>query len=273
MNALSFLYGGLFSLPWWGYLITALVLTHITIVAVTVYLHRHITHQALKLHPVVAHFFRAWLWLTTGMVTKQWKATHMQHHQKCETKDDPHSPNAQMKAEGISCGRRKGWFMVKFIFWRGVRSYVNWVDGNPKEVEELGNRGNNCPNDWFEKNIYSAHEKLGIVIMAVIDLTLFGGIPGFIIWGIQMIWIPVFAAGVINGVGHVWGYKNPLTVGQDESRNIIPWGILLGGEELHSNHHAKAARAKMSHKWYEFDIGYFWIKVIALFGGAWDIKR
>lgn len=254
---------GFFDLPWWGLVLVLLCLTHVTIVAVTIYLHRHITHRALELHPVVTHFFRLWLWLTTGMVTKEWEAAHKKHHQKCETNDDPHSPQAQMCALGIVTTRARIGFMVRFVVWRGVRSYVKWTNKHPDEVRRLGI---NAPKDWLERHLYSRHTKLGILFMCAIDMLLFGPIAGSVLWGVQMLWIPIFAAGVVNGVGHVWGYTNfTLT---DFSRNILPWGILIGGEELHNNHHRYAASAKFSVKWWEIDIGWCYICLLECCGLA-----
>ena len=199
---------GLIDLPWWGYIVVALVLTHITIAAVTIYLHRHSAHRALDLHPIMSHFFRFWLWLTTGMVTKQWTAIHRKHHARCETDDDPHSP--QM------VGLQK-------VLWEGAELYKD----EAKNQETLDKFGHGTPNDWLEHNIYSKREQLGIGSMFLIDVVLFGPI-GITIWAVQMIWIPFFAAGVINGVGHAVGYRN-FNV-NDASTNISPWGILIGGE-------------------------------------------
>jgi len=241
---------GLIDLPWWGYIVVALVLTHITIAAVTIYLHRHSAHRALDLHPIMSHFFRFWLWLTTGMVTKQWTAIHRKHHARCETDDDPHSP--QM------VGLQK-------VLWEGAELYKD----EAKNQETLDKFGHGTPNDWLENNIYSKREQLGIGSMFLIDVVLFGPI-GITIWAVQMIWIPFFAAGVINGVGHAVGYRN-FNV-NDASTNISPWGILIGGEELHNNHHAYASSAKLSSKWFEFDIGWFYIRVMELVGLA-KVKR
>jgi len=241
---------GLIDLPWWGYIVVALALTHITIAAVTIYLHRHSAHRALDLHPVMSHFFRFWLWMTTGMVTKQWTAIHRKHHARCETDDDPHSP--QM------VGLQK-------VLWEGAELYKD----EAKNQETLDKFGHGTPNDWLEKNVYSKHEQLGIGSMFLIDVLLFGPI-GITIWAVQMIWIPFFAAGVINGVGHAVGYRN-FNV-NDASTNISPWGILIGGEELHNNHHAYASSAKLSSKWFEFDIGWFYIRVMELVGLA-KVKR
>ena len=228
---------GLIDLPWWGYVLTALGLTHVTIAAVTIYLHRHSAHRALDLHPVVAHFFRFWLWLTTGMITQQWTAIHRKHHAKCETEEDPHSPQA---------------LGLKKVFTEGAELYKN----EAKNQETVDKFGHGTPDDWIERHLYAKHETIGIVVMFFIDLILFGPI-GITVWAVQMIWIPLFAAGVINGVGHVFGYRN-FNV-DDASTNIIPWGILIGGEELHNNHHAYASSAKLSSRWYEFDVGWLYI--------------
>ncbi len=233
-------------MPWWGYVVITLIFTHITIAAVTIYLHRHSAHRALDLHPVVSHFFRLWLWLTTGMQTKQWTAIHRKHHARCETEDDPHSP------------RTRG---IRKVMWQGAELY-KMEARNPETMERFGQ---GTPEDWIERNVYSPHSVLGIALMMVIDLALFGVI-GLTIWAVQMIWIPLLAAGVINGVGHYWGYRSFQP--EDASRNIVPWGILIGGEELHNNHHAYPASARLSSKWWEFDIGWLYIRTLALFGLA-----
>ncbi len=255
MEKLSFLsstswLNGLIDLPWWGYIAVALSFTHITIASVTIYLHRHSAHRALDLHPSVAHFFRFWLWLTTGMVTKAWTAIHRKHHAKCETEEDPHSPQV--------AGLKK-------VVLEGAELYRD----EAKNKETLEKYGHGTPDDWVEKNIYSAHEALGIWAMFVIDVALFGAI-GITIWAVQMLWIPVFAAGVINGVGHALGYRN-FNV-NDASTNIVPWGILIGGEELHNNHHAYASSAKLSSRWFEFDIGWLYIRTLEILGLA-KVKR
>jgi stearoyl-CoA desaturase (delta-9 desaturase) len=234
---------GLVHLPWWGYIVVTLCLTHITIAAVTIYLHRHSAHRALDLHPIVSHFYRLWLWLTTGMVTKQWTAIHRKHHARCETPDDPHSPQV--------LGLNK-------VLWEGAELYR--LEG--KNQETLDRFGQGTPDDWMERNIYSKHSVLGISIMLITNVVLFGAI-GLTIWAVQMIWIPLFAAGIINGVGHYWGQRNFQT--EDASRNIVPWGILIGGEELHNNHHAYASSARLSNRWWEFDIGWLYIRILAFF--------
>ena len=244
------MFSGIFDLPWWGYVIVTLVFTHITIAGVTIFLHRHQAHRALELHPIVSHFFRFWLWLTTGMVTKEWAAIHRKHHAKCETVDDPHSP--QMK--GISK-----------VLWEGAELYRE----ESKKQETLDKYGHGTPDDWLERNVYSKYTRLGVTLMFFINFALFGFL-GVTMWAIQMMWIPLLAAGVINGIGHYWGYRNFQT--EDASRNIVPWGILIGGEELHNNHHAYGSSAKLSSKWYEFDIGWLYIRLMEMAGLA-DVKR
>jgi stearoyl-CoA desaturase (delta-9 desaturase) len=238
--------GGLLDLPWWGYVVVALVLTHITIAAVTIYLHRHSAHRALDLHPVVSHFFRFWLWLTTGMVTKEWTAIHRKHHAKCETEEDPHSPQV--------LGLNK-------VLLEGSELYRK----ESANQETLDKFGHGTPDDWLEKHVYSKSDMMGVGLMLVINTVLFGPI-GLTIWAVQMLWIPIFAAGVINGVGHYIGYRNFQV--NDASTNIVPWGILIGGEELHNNHHAYASSARLSSKWYEFDIGWLYIRLMEMTGLA-----
>lgn len=245
------MYNGLVGMPWWGYVVTTLIMTHITCVAVTVFLHRHQAHQSLELHPIVSHFFRFWLWLTTGMVTKEWTAVHRKHHAVVETEEDPHSP----KIHGI---------------WKVVFGGVGLYQKEASKPETLKTFGRGTPDDWIENKIYAPHHVWGVVIMAVIDLSLFGLIPGAVIWGIQMIWIPFWAAGIVNGVGHHVGYRNFAT--KDSSTNISPWGIIIAGEELHNNHHAYASSARLSNKWYEFDIGWMWIRILEICGLA-KVKR
>jgi len=238
---------GSVDLPWWGYLAIALALTHITIAAVTIFLHRHQTHRALDLHPAISHFFRFWLWLTTGMVTKEWVAIHRKHHARVETADDPHSP----QIHGI--GR---------VLGAGVLLYTR-ESRNRETIEKFG-RG--TPDDWIERHVYSGCPTCGLVLMGFADVVVFGIGPGSLIFGIQMIWIPFWAAGVINGIGHYWGYRNfPV---EDASTNIVPWGILIGGEEFHNNHHAYPTSAKLSSAWYEFDIGWMYIRILEALGLA-----
>ena len=240
------MYTGLLDLPWWGYIVAALGLTHITIAAVTIYLHRHSAHRALDLHPIVSHFFRFWLWATTGMTTKAWTAIHRKHHAKCETAEDPHSPQI---------------FGIKRVLMTGAELYR--VEGSNKET--LEHYGHGTPDDWLEQHVYGKHDRIGIGSMLVLDTILFGPI-GITIWAVQMMWIPFLAAGVINGIGHWWGYRNFQS--EDASTNVVPWGILIGGEELHNNHHAYASSAKLSNRWYEFDIGWMYIRILEILGLA-----
>lgn len=241
---------GLIDLPWWGYVVVALGLTHITIAAVTIYLHRHSAHRALDLHPAVSHFFRLWLWLTTGMTTKAWTAIHRKHHAKCETEEDPHSPQI---------------LTLKKVLLEGAELYRK----EAKNKETLEKYGHGTPDDWLERNVYTASDKGGVSVMLVIDVLLFGP-AGLAIWAVQMLWIPVTAAGIINGVGHYFGYRN--FEAEDASTNIVPWGILIGGEELHNNHHAYASSARLSNKWYEFDIGWLYIRLMEMVGLA-SVKK
>ena len=230
----------------WQALLAALVLTHVTIASVTIYLHRHQAHRALDLHPVVSHFFRFWLWLTTGMTTKAWVAIHRKHHAKVETAEDPHSPQV--------LGIRK-------VLLEGAELYRL----EARNAETLAKYGHGTPDDWLERRVYTPHDRLGITLLLFVDLALFG-IAGIAVWGIQMLWIPLFAAGVINGIGHWWGYRNYEV--PDASTNIVPWGILIGGEELHNNHHTFASSAKLSSKWWEFDIGWLYIRLLQACGLA-----
>lgn len=234
------MFDGLFQLPWWGYLVFVLFMTHVTIVAVTVYLHRCQAHRALDLHPIVSHFFRFWLWLTTGMQTRQWAAVHRKHHARCETAEDPHSPQV--------LGLRK-------VLGQGAELFRL----EAARQETLDRYGKGTPDDWLERSLYSRHPSAGVGLMLAADVVAFGPI-GITLWAVQMIWIPFFAAGVVNGIGHYWGYRN--FEAADASRNILPWGILIGGEELHNNHHAYAASARLSSKWYEFDIGWMYIRIL-----------
>lgn len=237
---------GILNLPWWGNLVALMIMTQMTIFGVTIYLHRCQAHRALQLHPMISHIFRFWLWLTTGMVTLDWVAIHRKHHAKVETDEDPHSPVT------------KG---IKTVFFKGAELYRF----EAKNQETLSRYGEGTPNDWIERHLYSPHSALGIVFMLVIDLLLFG-VVGLTIWALQMAWIPFFAAGVVNGVGHFWGYRNYES--KDTSRNIFPWGVFIGGEELHNNHHAFATSAKFSARWFEFDIGWAVIRSLQLFGLA-----
>lgn len=241
---------GLVDLPWWGYVVVVLVLTHITIASVTIYLHRHQAHRGLSLHAVPSHFFRFWLWLTTSIVTKEWVAVHRKHHAKCETEDDPHSP--------VYLG-------IKKVLLDGAGLYRIEAENQ----ETLDKYGHGTPNDWLENNLYTKRREYGIALMLIVNLLLFGPF-GLTIWAIQMAWIPINAAGIVNGIGHFWGYRNFQT--EDASTNILPWGIFIGGEELHNNHHAYASSAKLSSKWYEIDIGWFYIRILEMSGLA-QVKR
>lgn len=233
---------GVISLPWWGYVIVVLVLTHVTIAAVTIYLHRNQAHRALDLHPWISHFFRLWLWLTTGMVTKEWVAVHRKHHAKCETEQDPHSPFV------------KG---INTVLWKGAELYRE----EAKNLDTLEAYGHGTPNDWLEQYLYSRYSIYGVTLMLVINFSLFG-IYGITMWAVQMMWIPFFAAGMINGLGHYWGYRSFETA--DGSTNLTNFGILIGGEEMHNNHHAFPSSAKFSIKWWEFDIGWLYIRLFSV---------
>jgi stearoyl-CoA desaturase (delta-9 desaturase) len=244
------MFSGVFDLPWWGVVAVTLGLTHITIAAVTIFLHRHQAHRALDLHAIPSHFFRFWLWLTTGMITKEWAAIHRKHHAKCETPEDPHSPQV---------------LGIKKVFFEGAELYR----AARKVPETMEKYGHGTPDDWLERNVYDKHSGKGIVLMLIIDLVLFGPI-GLTIWAVQMVWIPLTAAGIVNGIGHYWGYRNFAC--EDASTNVLPWGILIGGEELHNNHHAYGTSAKLSSKWYEFDIGWLYIRILETLGLA-EVKR
>ena len=243
----SLLYSGVFDLSWWGAVLVALALTHVTIASVTIFLHRHQAHRALDLHPVASHFFRFWLWLTTGMVTKEWAAVHRKHHARCETPQDPHSPQV---------------YGLNRVLWGGVFLYVR----EAANAQTLERYGHGTPDDWIERRLYSKHRILGIVLMGVVDMVLFGAVPGGLILLTQIAWIPFWAAGVVNGIGHYWGYRN--WPARDASTNISPIGILIGGEELHNNHHAFPTSARLSSKWFEFDIGWLYIRTLQALGLA-----
>jgi len=237
---------GLLGAAWWQVVLFTLVVTHVTIASVTIFLHRSQAHRALELHAIPSHFFRFWLWLTTGMVTKEWVAIHRKHHAKCETADDPHSP----VAHGIET-----------VFWKGSELYR----AEAKNQETLAKYGHHTPDDWLERHVYSRFLWQGVGLMLIIDLALFGAI-GLTVWAVQMLWIPVTAAGIINGIGHYWGYRN--FEAPDASTNIVPWGIVIGGEELHNNHHTYPTSAKLSVKPYEFDIGWLYIRALEVLGMA-----
>ncbi|WP_422983243.1 DesA family fatty acid desaturase [Undibacterium sp. Rencai35W] len=245
-TAIDFLSNGITRATSWQVFIFTMVVTHITIASVTIFLHRCQAHRALELHAIPSHFFRFWLWLTTGQVTKEWAAIHRKHHAKCETEEDPHSP--------VTRG-------IKKVFWQGAELYR----AESKNLETMQKYGHGTPDDWIERNLYTRFSWQGVALMLIIDLILFGVI-GITVWAVQMLWIPVTAAGIINGIGHYWGYRNYDCV--DASRNIVPFGILIGGEELHNNHHTFGTSAKLSSKWYEFDIGWLYIRTMEIVGLA-----
>jgi stearoyl-CoA desaturase (delta-9 desaturase) len=238
--------GGWLQASWWQILLAALVFTHITIASVTIFLHRSQAHRSLDLHPAVMHFFRFWLWLTTGMVTKEWVAIHRKHHAKCETHDDPHSPQTRG---------------IKAVLLTGSEMYR----AEAKNMETLAKFGHGTPDDWIERNLYTRYSWQGVGLMLLINLFLFGAI-GASVWALQMAWIPITAAGIINGLAHWWGYRS--FEAPDASTNISPWGILIGGEELHNNHHTYPTSAKLSVKSYEFDIGWAYIRGLEMLGLA-----
>ena len=247
LNAMiDWLAHGTWQLSWWQIVLFTLAVTHITMVSVTVYLHRHQAHRALDLHPVASHFFRFWLWLTTGQVTKEWTAIHRKHHAKCEKAEDPHSPHVHG---------------IKTVLFRGAELYR----AESKNLDTLARFGHGTPDDWIERKIYTGLSWQGVVLMLVIDLTLFGA-AGLSVWAVQMVWTPIMAAGIINGAAHYWGYRN--FEAADASTNISPWGILIAGEELHNNHHTYPTSAKLSVKPYEFDIGWMYIRLMQSVGLA-----
>jgi len=237
---------GLWYLSAWQLVLVTLAMTHITMISVTIYLHRHQAHHALDLHPAAAHFFRFWLWLTTGQVTKEWAAIHRKHHAKCETPDDPHSPQV---------------YGIKTVLLQGYELYRK----EAVNQETLKRYGHGTPDDWLERHVYSSHSFVGVALMLLIDLALFGAL-GLTVWAVQMAWTPVMAAGIINGGAHYWGYRNFEV--SDASTNISPWGIVIAGEELHNNHHTYPTSAKLSVKPYEFDIGWFYISALRRVGLA-----
>lgn len=243
---LDFLINGVTAASGWQVLVFTLIVTHITIAAVTIFLHRCQAHRALELHAIPSHFFRFWLWLTTGQVTKEWAAVHRKHHAKCETEEDPHSP--------VTRG-------IKKVLLEGVELY-RIEAGNQETLQKYGH---GTPDDWIEKNLYTRYSAYGVALMMIIDIALFGVI-GVTVWAVQMAWIPITAAGIINGIGHYWGYRNYEC--SDAATNIVPWGILIGGEELHNNHHTFGTSAKLSNKWYEFDIGWLYIRCLEIVGLA-----
>ena len=244
--AIEWLAHGAWSLTWWQMILFTLALTHITMISVTVYLHRHQAHRALDLHPIAAHFFRLWLWLTTGQVTKEWASIHRKHHAKCEMADDPHSPHV---------------YGIKKVLFQGAELYR--VES--KNLETMARYGHGTPNDWIERNLYTRYSWQGVGLMMIINLYLFG-MAGLAVWAVQMAWTPIMAAGIINGAAHFWGYRNFETT--DASANISPWGIIIAGEELHNNHHTYPTSAKLSVKPYEFDIGWMYIRLMQMAGLA-----
>ena len=245
-DVLQFMATGITDLSAWQVFLYTMVVTHITIASVTIYLHRHQAHRALELHAIPSHFFRFWLWLTTGQVTKEWAAIHRKHHAKCDTEEDPHSP--------VTRG-------IKKVFWEGAELYR----AESKNMETMAKYGHGTPTDWIERQLYTKYSWLGVVLLFVINFVLFGVI-GISVWAVQMMWIPITAAGIINGIGHYWGYRNYDCA--DAATNIIPFGILIGGEELHNNHHTYATSAKLSSKWYEIDIGWAYIRALEMLGLA-----
>jgi stearoyl-CoA desaturase (delta-9 desaturase) len=245
-SLIDFLAGGLFQLGFWQMLLYLLVVTQLTIFSVTLYLHRSQAHRGVDFHPVIAHFFRFWTWLTTSMITREWVAIHRKHHAKCETEEDPHSP--QFKGIGT-------------VFWRGVELYRE-ARGMRQDIEQYG-RG--APDDWIERHLYTPYATLGPTLLLFISFGLFG-FAGVAVWAIQMLWIPFWAAGVVNGLGHWWGYRNFATT--DTATNLTPWAFWIGGEELHNNHHAFPSSAKFALRRWEFDIGWMVIKAMEKVGLA-----
>jgi stearoyl-CoA desaturase (delta-9 desaturase) len=245
-SAIEWLAHGLLKFSWWQIVLYTLVTTHITIAAVTIFLHRTQAHRAMDLHKIPSHFFRFWLWLSTGMVTKEWVAIHRKHHAKCETVDDPHSPQTRG---------------IETVFWKGSELYR----AEAKNLETISKFGHGTPNDWIERNLYTRFSWQGVGLMLILNVALFG-VAGLTVWAVQMMWIPVTAAGIINGIGHYWGYRN--FEATDASTNISPWGLIIGGEELHNNHHTYPTSAKFSVKKYEFDIGWVYITLMSKIGWA-----
>ena len=244
--AIDWLAHGIWSLSWWQIVLFALAMTHVTMISVTVFLHRHQAHRALDLHPIGSHFFRFWLWLTTGQVTKEWAAIHRKHHAKCEQAEDPHSPHVHG---------------IKKVLTQGAELYR----AESKNKETMARFGHGTPNDWIERNLYTRFSWQGVGLMLIVDLFLFGA-AGLSVWALQMAWTPITAAGIINGAAHYWGYRN--FEAPDASTNISPWGIIIAGEELHNNHHTYPTSAKLSVKPYEFDIGWMYICMMQTVGLA-----
>ncbi|RYF01747.1 MAG: acyl-CoA desaturase [Comamonadaceae bacterium] len=249
-GAVDWLAHGAWDLAWWQVVLYTLVTTHITIAAVTIFLHRAQAHRSVDLGAVPSHFFRLWLWLGTGMVTKEWVAIHRKHHAKCETEDDPHSPQTR----GLDT-----------VMWRGAELYRAEAN-NPETIRKFGH---GTPDDWVERQVYSRFAWQGVALMLVLNLVMFGAL-GAAVWAVQMLWIPFWAAGVVNGIGHYWGYRNFEAV--DASTNLVPWGVVIGGEELHNNHHTYPTSAKFSVKPYEFDIGWLYIRLMSAVGWA-SVKK
>lgn len=244
--AITWLANGFWNLAWWQIVLFTLTVTHVTMISVTVYLHRHQAHRSLDLHPVASHFFRFWLWLTTGQVTKEWTAIHRKHHAKCEQAEDPHSPHV---------------YGIKTVLLQGAELYR----AESKNMETMARYGHGTPDDWIERNVYTRFSWQGVGLMLVIDMALFGA-AGLAVWAVQMAWTPIMAAGIINGAAHFWGYRN--FEAPDASTNISPWGIIIAGEELHNNHHTYPTSAKLSVKPYEFDIGWMYISLMQKVGLA-----
>jgi stearoyl-CoA desaturase (delta-9 desaturase) len=244
--AVDWLANGLWNLTWWQMVLYTLVTTHITIASVTIFLHRHQAHRALDLHAIPSHFFRFWLWIGTGQVTKEWVAVHRKHHAKCETAEDPHSPQTRG---------------IETVFWKGAELYRT----EARRKDTCDKYGHNTPDDWIERNLYTRFSWQGVGLMLILNVALFGA-AGLAVWAVQMVWIPVTAAGIINGIGHYWGYRN--FEAPDASTNVSPWGIIIGGEELHNNHHTYPTSAKFSVKPYEFDIGWLYIQAMQAVGLA-----
>jgi stearoyl-CoA desaturase (Delta-9 desaturase) len=244
--AIDLLANGLWDLSWWQIVLYTLVTTHLTIMGVTIFLHRAQAHRALELGPIPSHFFRFWLWLGTGMVTKEFVAIHRKHHAKVDTEEDPHSPQTRG---------------LKKLLLEGVELYRE----ESRNAETMVKYGSGTPDDWLERNLYSRFSWQGVALMLIINVALFGAI-GLTVWAVQMAWIPVMATGIINGVGHYWGYRN--FESPDASTNVSIWGIVIGGEELHSNHHTYPTSAKFSVKKYEFDIGWMYIRMMEAIGWA-----
>ena len=247
---MNWLTHGLMDFSLWQIVLFALVMTHLSMISVTVFLHRHQAHRALDLHPIASHFFRFWLWLTTGQVTKEWTAIHRKHHAKCEQAQDPHSPHI---------------YGIRTVLLQGYELYR----AEAVKKETLERFGHGTPDDWIERHLYTRFSWHGLALMLAIDLALFG-VAGLSVWALQMAWTPIMAAGIINGAAHYWGYRNFET--PDASTNISPWGILIAGEELHNNHHTYPTSAKLSVKAYEFDIGWFYISVLQRLGLA-SVKK